>query len=129
MTAMWLKSAVPRAAKPGKANSITTAKAAANRAKLLFLIVAFPIAFPMRFSSDLELVPKVDADQVRVGLVRAVEEGGALTVSRALLEVQHEIGEGDDEPAVVIAVTEIHAGAVDVGQERYDHANRLGALG
>src|SRR5258708_23484127 len=123
MTAMWLKSAVPRAAKPGKANSITTAKAAANRAKLLFLIVAFPMAFPMRFSSDLDLVPKVDADQVRVGLVRAVEEVGALTVGRALLEVQHEIGEVDDERAVVIADAERHAGAVGVGKERSDHGS------
>src|ERR1700682_2407131 len=96
MATKRVKSALPRAAaKRGPATAATIEITAPKRAKLPMRVIGSPLFV----RPSLEAIAEVEADQVRVRLVSAVEvvalRGQA--VRAAGLEVQRELGEVDDE--------------------------------
>src|SRR5437868_15124171 len=95
------------------------------RAKLLIRVMWVLLCH----SVALEAIAEVEADQIRVRLVGAVEVvvlGDA--VRAAGLEVKRELGEVDDPRAAVVANAEGGAFAIGVGKERTDTLERLRVL-
>src|SRR5262245_66686119 len=117
------KSAVPRAANVGTATARARIAAAAMRAKLLLRISDSPLGF------SLETVSEVQADQVCVGAVNAVDAVRIRGARAAALEVQHELGGVDGPRSLVIADAEGDALAVGVRQHRAHRGRGPGGLG
>src|SRR5437870_7401863 len=76
----------------------------------------------------LEAIADVEAHQVRVGLVRAVEIVLTLAPRAARLEMKRELGQIDDQRAVVISDSEAGAFAVTIREDRADIECRLRVL-